>query len=313
MSHTIVEQSDPENPVSYTGELLYTYTSDVGQIWSILRVEGGDELLFINNQLQSSSADEHIYHETLVHSLLAGLSSPKSVLILGGAEGCTTREVLKWPTVERVVQVDWDPSLVIYFQILGAHWNAKSYENPKTEVYMADALDYLTRHTDTYDAIVVDLLDPHSQEDVDFLETICTRAKEQLNPRGGLILNCGGTSPGTNPYGRALLNRLKTVFPDPPYHRAALHCTVPSFLDDWGFAMIVPKGWSSAIRTTQLPEGLGHFTVDTLLDSVRWNGAFDEEWCQFWKASKESSVESPKKLENAVVCDRSQDFEQYGC
>lgn len=60
----------------------------------------------------------------LVHSLLAGLPQRKRVLILGGAEGCTLREVLKYKDVEAVVMVDWDEALCDYFKVSGSiQWN----------------------------------------------------------------------------------------------------------------------------------------------------------------------------------------------
>ena len=308
MSHTIVERSDPEHPVTYTGELLQSHISDL-QSWSMLKVASGEELLFINDQLQSSSADEHIYHETLVHSLFLGLKSPKTVLILGGAEGCTAREVLKWPTVERVVQVDWDASLVVYFQIAGTHWNKHSYESPKIETYGCDVREYFKMYSDTFDAILVDLLDPHTQEDIDLLSTVCKESRARLNPGGGLVMNCGSAKAGTNSCGRGLLNHLKTIFPDPPHHRVAMHALVPSYLDEWGFAMIVPKHWSSTIQTNTLPEGVRYMSRNRLLETIQWNGPFDAEWGTFWQ----EGVSSPKKLEIEPRLDRSQDLEQYGC
>ena len=90
MGDTIMlELSDIENPISYTGTIITSHASSL-QRWCIMdtKTEEEGELLFIDNQLQSSKKDEYIYHEMFVHSLMIGCRSPSRILILGGGEGC---------------------------------------------------------------------------------------------------------------------------------------------------------------------------------------------------------------------------------
>lgn len=65
--------------------------------------------MFINGQLQFDSRDEHIYHEFLVHPAMSLVDDPRQVLILGGGDGLAAREILRYPTVERIDLVDLDP------------------------------------------------------------------------------------------------------------------------------------------------------------------------------------------------------------
>jgi spermidine synthase len=69
-----------------------------------------DLRLFLNGDLQFSSLDEYRYHEALVHPAMAGRRS--KVAILGGGDGLALREVLRYPDVERVVEVELDPGMV---------------------------------------------------------------------------------------------------------------------------------------------------------------------------------------------------------
>ena len=71
---------------------------------------------YMNNAIQSCELDEAIYHEALVHPAMACVYQPKRVMIIGGGEGATAREVLKWPTVEQVDMYEWDQEVVQLFQ-----------------------------------------------------------------------------------------------------------------------------------------------------------------------------------------------------
>ena len=71
--------------------------------------------LYLNGNLQFSSADEAIYHEQLVHPVMALAPERRSVLILGGGDGLALREVLKYPEVESILLVDLDPDVTALF------------------------------------------------------------------------------------------------------------------------------------------------------------------------------------------------------
>ena len=86
---------------------VYTEKQDV----DLLESPSWGKMLFLDGVLQSTTKDEVIYHNALVHPLMSSLKSRKSILILGGGEGATAREVLRWP-VESVTMVDYDQELV---------------------------------------------------------------------------------------------------------------------------------------------------------------------------------------------------------
>ena len=68
--------------------------------------------LVLDGKWQSCTGDEFLYHEALVHPAMVAHSSPKNILVLGGGEGATIREVLRWQSVEKVMMVDIDGEVV---------------------------------------------------------------------------------------------------------------------------------------------------------------------------------------------------------
>jgi spermidine synthase len=74
-----------------------------------------DVRLFLNGNLQFSSADEYRYHEALVHPALATLPAARRVLVLGGGDGLAVREILRYPQIESVTLVDLDPEMTRLF------------------------------------------------------------------------------------------------------------------------------------------------------------------------------------------------------
>ena len=68
--------------------------------------------LVLDGKIQSSEADEFIYHESLVHPAMLCHRNPKNILVIGGGEGATVREVLMHNTVQHVTMVDIDSEVV---------------------------------------------------------------------------------------------------------------------------------------------------------------------------------------------------------
>jgi spermidine synthase len=122
--------------------------------------------LFLNGNLQFSSADEYRYHEALVHPAmsLAGGES-KRVLVLGGGDGLAVREILKHPNVADVTLVDLDPNMTKLsesFSPLGA-LNGHSLSDPRVHVVNDDAMTWLESDAHRgFDVAIVDFPDPNS-------------------------------------------------------------------------------------------------------------------------------------------------------
>merc|ERR550514_1888513 len=99
----------------------------------------------------SDTRDEHIYHELLVHPALmaAGAtggsepSPPRRVLIIGGGEGATLREVLRDPRVETAVMVDIDQGLVDFCKTHLEPMHQNSFDSPRSSVIYEDGVSFV--------------------------------------------------------------------------------------------------------------------------------------------------------------------------
>ena len=139
--------------------ILYSGQSEYQKIEIVDTIEYG-RTLFLDGVVNSSEADEYVYHEALVHPALLTHPSPEKVCVIGGAEGATVREVLRHPSVRRVVMVDIDAELVELCRELLPDMNGGAFDDPRLEMVYGDGRAYLAGTDERFDAILVDLSDP---------------------------------------------------------------------------------------------------------------------------------------------------------
>ncbi|HVR19283.1 MAG TPA: polyamine aminopropyltransferase, partial [Polyangiaceae bacterium] len=95
---------------AYADSVVTAQTTPYQRI--VVTANRGGFNLFLNGNLQFSSADEYRYHEALVHPAMASAGRAiERVLILGGGDGLAAREVLAHPGVRSVTLVDLDPAM----------------------------------------------------------------------------------------------------------------------------------------------------------------------------------------------------------
>ncbi|MCH8891905.1 MAG: fused MFS/spermidine synthase, partial [Chloroflexi bacterium] len=172
--------------VYYSGQTAY-------QKVEILDSELFGRSLVLDGKTQSTERDEHIYHETLVHPAMLCHPGPKQVFIGGGGEGGTLREVLAHRSVERATMVDLDPEVVELCRKYLPNHHQGSFDDPRTHLLHEDARGYLENTSDSYDAIILDLVDPLEGGTAALLYTqeFYAIAKARLNPGGVLVTQSG--------------------------------------------------------------------------------------------------------------------------
>ncbi len=150
--------------------------------------------LYLNGNQQLSSFDEWLYHEPLVIPAMELADYPKDVLILGGGDGCAAREVLKFPSVEKVKLVDLDPAVT---ELGKTHYiftemNQNSLNDPKVDVLNADAYTFMANSEEFWDVMIVDFPDPRNIEigrlfSFEFFKMCYNR----LRPGGAIVIQAG--------------------------------------------------------------------------------------------------------------------------
>lgn len=190
-------------------------------------------MLFLDGIAQSAESDELIYHEVLVHPALFSLPRPRSVLVIGGAEGATIREVLRHPTVERVVMVDIDGELVEVCRKHLPQWHRGSFDDPRVEIVIGDGRRYVADARESFDAVILDLSDPEEGSPAQLLFTreFYRLVRDRLKPGGTVSVQGEGIGPGDISLHARMKNTLDSVFPRvmvcpytlPSFHRPDAH------------------------------------------------------------------------------------------
>jgi spermidine synthase len=240
----------------YPGQAIFSRSTSYQRI--VVTRQADDVRLFLNGNLQFSSRDEYRYHEALVHPLLAEVSTPRRVLVLGGGDGLALREILKYPTVESITLVDLDPEMTALFSrtTFLATLNGGSLRSPKVHVINADAFVWLQSVRTTFDAIVVDFPDPSNYSIGKlFSLTFYKRLNAVLAPGGWAVIQ--STSPFVAPQAFWCVDHTLQAA---GFTTAAYHALVPSF-GEWGFVL---AGRSSFVAPTELPKGLRFLTPEVL-------------------------------------------------
>lgn len=243
--------------------------------------------LVLDGKWQSSTGDEFLYHEPLVHPAMVSHGEPRSVLVLGGGEGATVREVLKWRSVEKVVMVDIDGEVVEACKEHLPEMHQGAFDDDRTELVIADALDYLDRPSRAWDVIISDLSDPIEQGPSfrlftrEYFQT-CRRA---LSGRGRFVIQAGPLSPPELGLHVRLVKTVQAVFA----HVASYGSHVPSYASPWGFAL----GSDEPIDTRPDPDA-----VDALL-AERTTGQFR----MFDGATLLGLMQTPKHIRQAIAAE----------
>lgn len=118
------------------------------------------KVLVLDGDMQSSQYDEFIYHESIVHPALIAHDNPENILVLGGGEGATLREILRHKTVKKVVMIDIDARLVEICKEYLPEWSQGAFEDKRAEVIHTDAIKWLEENNQKFDVIIGDLTDP---------------------------------------------------------------------------------------------------------------------------------------------------------
>ncbi|MER7079246.1 spermidine synthase [Saccharopolyspora kobensis] len=121
-----------------------------------------DTRMYLNGDLQFSSADEYRYHEAMVHPAMAG---PRGrVLVLGGGDGLVLREVLRYPDVREATLVELDPAVLELARTdpRVSALNGHAFDDPRVRTIASDAFTWLRENRDRYDVVLVDMPDADS-------------------------------------------------------------------------------------------------------------------------------------------------------
>ena len=197
------------------------------------------KVLFLDKKIQSAQIDESIYHESLIHPALITHPSPKKVLIIGGGEGATLREVLRHQSVERTIMVDIDEELVRLCQKYLPEWSQGAFTHQKTRLVFDDARRFIESTDEKFDVVVSDLTEPLKEGPSLYLFTkeFFSHIYQALEEDGLFVLQAGSTDPIYHEFFASCVRTLHEIFPlVRPYWSFIFSFGLP-----WGFVLASKK------------------------------------------------------------------------
>ncbi|MFQ5463155.1 MAG: fused MFS/spermidine synthase [Phycisphaerae bacterium] len=230
--------------------------------------------LVLDGKWQSCTGDEFLYHEPLVHPAMLLHGHAQRVLILGGGEGATAREVLRWKSVEHVAMVDIDGEVVQACREHLADMHQGAFDDARLEVIIDDALHVLDRAEGSWDVIISDLSDPIDQGPSYklFTKEYFEKARKALKPDGVFVVQAGPVSPFEMGMHACLASTVRAVFDN----TASYASHVPTYAAPWGFVLASSKAIATAPNADETDATLATKTTGGLrmLDGIALIGLF---------------------------------------
>ncbi|NJD56554.1 MAG: polyamine aminopropyltransferase [Nitrospirae bacterium] len=164
-------EKDPYAPIQYTYEVskvLYHKRSRFQDIMVFENPHFG-RVLVLDGVVQITQRDEFFYHEMLTHVVMNSHPDPKNVIVIGGGDGGTVREVLKHKSVEKVYFIEIDEEVInvskTYFPRV-----ASGVSDKRVEIKCMDGAEFVKNRKSDIDLVIVD-----STDIIGFAKSLFTR------------------------------------------------------------------------------------------------------------------------------------------
>ena len=170
------------------------------------------KMLLNDGLVMISEKDEFIYHEMIAHIPLHVYPDAKKVLVIGGGDGGSAREVLRHETIQKCVMVEIDEMVV---NACKEHipLTASCLEgHPKLDLKIEDAVKYVAESKEVFDLIIVDSTDPIGPAKPLFGEAFYRNVYNRLGDNGIVVSQCGSPHYGLEAV-ESMLKILKALFP----------------------------------------------------------------------------------------------------
>lgn len=204
-------------------------------------------MLVLDNAVQTTEADEFIYHEMLVHPAMVSHPGPRRVLIIGGGDGGTLEEVLKHP-VDQVTMVEIDRDVVEVSRAFLPSICREAFEDRRLRLLIDDGIAFTRQTQERFDVILVDSTDPKGPGEALFSDEFYAACADILKDEGLLVAQSGSYI-----FQRSLTERVRSrigvVFPIMTTYWAPVPA-YPGVL--WSFTCGSKRSDPSAVRAEQI-------------------------------------------------------------
>jgi spermidine synthase len=203
--------------------------------------------------------DEHSYHEMIAHIPMMSHPNPKTVLVIGGGDGGTVREVLKHPSVEEVVLCEIDKAVVDacykYFPDI-----AKAMKDKRVIHHYDDGAKFARDNTGRFDVILVDSSDPVGPAEVLFKEPFYKDMASALSTTG-IIATQAESFWYHGDVISSLFEFIPNIFPEYGYYYTTIP-TYPSGIIGFTFLSNQINPYNVIPDSKRVPQGLKYYSPE---------------------------------------------------
>ncbi len=201
------------------------------QTIEVIETKGFGRVLLIDDLVMLTERDEFVYHEMIAHVPLYVHPNPGSVLVIGGGDGGTVREIVKHPEVEKVILVDID-RMVSEVSMEYLPSVASKLLSEKVICQYEDGVAYVKNTAERFDVIIIDSTDPISVGEGLFTREFYRNCYNILNPDGLLVAQAESPAYMADIV-QGISHKLHAVFPKVHFYQAH----IPSYPSGhWLFA-----------------------------------------------------------------------------
>ncbi len=148
-------------------------------------------VMALDGIIQTTEADEFIYHEMLTHVPVMAHGNVNDVLIVGGGDGGMLREVCKHQNIKNITQVEIDNQVIEMCKKYLPNHSAGAYEDPRVDIAIDDGANFVNCTENRFDIIISDSTDPIGPGGALFTSTFYENCKKCLKPNGILVTQNG--------------------------------------------------------------------------------------------------------------------------
>ncbi len=239
---------------------LFSQQSDF-QMVEIHTSRAFGNFLTLDGLMMTTERDEHFYHEMIAHIPLCSYKTPENILVIGGGDGGTVREVLKHKTVKNVDLCEID-RLVIDASKKFLPTISCGLDDSRVKIYVEDAIEFIKTKKDYYDVILIDSTDPMGPGEGLFTEEFYTDVKNSLK-KGGIVA-AQSESPFVNQ------EEIKKIYPllKKVFKEVAPYCgpipTYPGGYWSWAFCsdVVAPLSFIDEARAAEISKNCKIYNIE---------------------------------------------------
>ncbi len=188
-----IDEVHKESRYGLKGKIIVKKDSPYQEI-IILETNNYGKALMLDGCWMTSDKEEKYYHECLVHPALSSLEKVTRVLIIGGGDGGTAQECLKYKTVKNIDLVEIDEEVIRLSRKYLTKLGTNTWEDNRLNIHISDGLEWVKKMQDNYyNVILIDLSDPSELSESLFSENFYRECKRIMKHDG--ILGTQSESP----------------------------------------------------------------------------------------------------------------------